>query len=220
MPPKDLSKSEKALKVFDPDPNTGISRVVTKREMVERYPELDHSNGWDWGRYDAPLAKKFILVRFPEQGPIEGYQLRGFRTDQGVSKYIRKDIRDRVVSLQCPVTGVSTNAAGGRIECDHKNGRYDDLSLQEPKTQTVAEFQPLHKNVNTIKREHCKRCKEFGKRFDAKVLGFTVSWLSGGMDYRKDEGGCVGCYWHDVRLFHASLRLIEANTPYGDRSEG
>jgi len=183
-----------------------VSRIVTKDEMVRAYPELDHANGWDWGRYDAPLAQKYILVRFPPKGPIKAYQLKGFRTEQQVNKTIRKDIRDKVVSLPCVVTGVNPNGSNGRIECDHKNGRYDDPKVNEPETQTPEDFQPLHKNVNTIKREHCKRCELSGKRFDAKKLGFTISWLSGGADYSKDAGGCVGCYWHDVKLFHSLLR--------------
>lgn len=174
--------------------------------MVRAFPELDHANGWDWGRYDAPLAQRYILVRFPEKGPIKAYQLQGFRTEQLVNKTIRKDIRDQIVSLPCAVTGVDSNGSNGRIECDHKNGRYDDATVNEPETQKPEHFQPLHKNVNTIKREHCKRCELTGNRFDAKLLGFTISWLSGGPTYSKNNGGCNGCYWHDIKLFHSLLK--------------
>lgn len=206
---KKMSLKEMALDVFKPDPKTGESRVVTKEEMVEAYPELDHQNGWSWGRYDSPLAREYELKRIPEKGPITAYQLLGFKKNQKIFKRIRADILSAVISNPCVVTGVNTNGENGRIECDHKNGRYDDLRVNETSTQSKLDFQPLHKNVNTIKREHCKRCKQTGKRFDAKVLGFTISWLQGEAEYSKENGGCIGCYWYDVRLFHSSLEKSE-----------
>jgi len=201
---KKMSKAEMALDVFRPDAK-GFSRKVTKEEMVGRYPELSHDNGWDWGRYDGKLAQKYNLKRYPETGAIEAYQLLGFRTDSIVKKSIRKDIRDAITSQPCAVTGVNPNGGKGRVECDHKNGRYDDPSVNEHYSQELEDFQPLHKNVNTIKREHCKRCEQTGRRFDARILGFSIPWLEGEERYTKHLG-CTGCYWHDVRHFHASLK--------------
>ena len=201
-----MSKVDMALAVFNPDPQTGISRIVTKEEMVKAYPELNHANGWDWGRYDGPLAKKFELKTFPDTGgPITAYQLIGFSKTKSLNKKIRKDIRDIIKSQPCVVTGVYANGKKLRIECDHKNGRYNDPQVNEVSTQSQNDFQPLHKNVNTIKREHCKSCEITGKRYDAKKLGFTVSWIQGNVEHSGKSDGCVGCYWYDPRDFHLKV---------------
>jgi len=65
-------------------------------------------------------------------------------------------------------------------------------------TQTIEDFQPLHRNANLIKRGHCKSCKENGIRFDARILGFFVGWTKG----KKEYESCVGCYWYDIEDFH------------------
>jgi hypothetical protein len=201
---KKLSLPEMALDVFQPDKN-GWSRIVTKDEMIKRYPKLDHSNGWSWGRYESPLAQKYKLIRIPEKGAILAYQLQGFNQNPIIRKTVRKDIRDKIISSSCVVTGVDGNGDKGRLECDHKNGRYDDPRVNEPGNQELGDFQPLHKNVNTIKREHCKRCEQTGLRFDAKSLGFIYGWTLGGPKYLKSSYGCAGCYWHDVKDFHKKV---------------
>ena len=200
-----MSKADMALAVFNPDPKTGISRIVTKEEMVKAYPELNHGNGWDWGRYDSPLAQKYNLERFPARGAITAYRLNGFKTTKPLNRRIRKDIRDKIISQPCVVTGVDADGANGRIECDHKNGRYNDPQVNEVSKQSITDFQPLHKNVNTIKREHCNSCELTGKRYDAKKLGFAVSWLQGDAKHSGNSDGCVGCYWYDPKDFHSKV---------------
>ena len=200
-----MSKTDMALAVFKPDPATGISRVVTKKEMIKAYPELDHANGWDWGRYDSPLAQTYNLERFPSKGPITAYRLNGFNSAKHLNRRIREDIHKEIISQSCVVTGVDADGSNGRIECDHKNGRYNNPEVNEVSTQSPNDFQPLHKNVNTIKREHCKRCEQTGKRFDAKNLGFAVSWLQGDAKHSGNSDGCVGCYWYDPKDFHSKV---------------
>lgn len=193
---------ELAEEVFQPDEN-GWSREVSKSEMVSRYPQLQHKNGCSWGRSDGKLARKYELKRILKGREVKAYQLCGFRKLADF-KSIRADIRRNIIGRPCVVTGVAqADAEGVRIECDHKNGRYDDPRLNEPPAQTTDDFQPLHRNVNLIKRSHCKRCKATGIRFDATVLGFGVAWTKGGPTRADEPDGCVGCYWHDVRDFHA-----------------
>lgn len=193
-----------AEKVLQPD-SKGFSRLVTKEEMVRQFPELEHKNGCSWGRSDGPLARKYVLQRILKGKEVFGYQLAGFASKSDF-KSIRADIKQQINRLPCVVTGVSpSDAEVARIECDHKNGRYDDVRLEEPSEQYITDFQPLHRNVNLIKRGHCKRCESTGKRFDATTLGFSAPWTHGGPTRPDSPKGCVGCYWHDVKDFHAKI---------------
>jgi len=199
-----MKKWRLAEKVFRPD-SKGFSRWVSKHEMVAAYPELEHKNGCDWGRKSGGLARKY-KIEFKYNGrEVEGYRLVGF-SEQENTRPIRKDIKEKVVCAPCVVTGVSSSFSDiGRIECDHKNGRYDDSRLEEPSEQQLSDFQPLHRNVNLIKRAHCKRCTKTGKRFDATAIGFAIGWTHGGATRPDNPNGCVGCYWHDPKDFHAKV---------------
>ena len=66
----------------------------------------------------------------------------------------------------------------------------------------LDDFQPLSKAANNAKRQHCKRCRETGRRFDAKRLGYRVSQFKGNGVY---NGMCVGCYWHDPKRFNCEV---------------
>lgn len=199
-----MKKWQLAEKVFRPD-SKGFSRYVSKEEMVSAFPQLEHKNGCDWGRKSGGLARKY-KIEFRYNGKeVAGYQLVGLAEDNN-ARPIRKDIKDRIVEAPCVVTGVSASFSDvGRIECDHKNGRYDDDRLEEASSQYVTDFQPLHRNVNLIKRSHCKRCEQTGKRFDATTIGFSAPWTQGGPTRPDNPKGCIGCYWHDVKDFHAKI---------------
>jgi hypothetical protein len=205
-----MKKWQLAEKVFRPD-SKGFSRYVSKEEMVSAFPQLEHKNGCDWGRKSGGLARKY-KIQFRYNGKeVAGYQLVGLAEDNN-ARPIRKDIKDRIVEAPCVVTGVSASFSDvGRIECDHKNGRYDDDRLEEASSQYVTDFQPLHRNINLIKRSHCKRCEQTGKRFDATTIGFSAPWTQGGPTRPDNPKGCIGCYWHDVKDFHAK---ISANYRY------
>lgn len=168
-----------AEKVLQPD-SKGCSRYVSKEEMVSKFPELVHKNGLGWGRKSSGLARKYRIKISYNGKEIAGYRLVGF-SEENNARPIRKDIKERVVDAPCVVTGVSPSFSDiGRIECDHKNGRYDESRLEEPSEQQLSDFQPLHRAVNLIKRAHCKRCVSTGKRFDATSVGFAVGWTQGG----------------------------------------
>ena len=193
-----------AEKVLQPD-SKGCSRYVSKEEMVSKFPELVHKNGLGWGRKSSGLARKYRIEISYNGKEIAGYRLVGF-SEENNARPIRKDIKERVVDAPCVVTGVSPSFSDiGRIECDHKNGRYDESRLEEPSEQQLSDFQPLHRAVNLIKRAHCKRCVSTGKRFDATSVGFAVGWTQGGPTRPDNPKGCVGCYWHDPKDFHAKV---------------
>jgi hypothetical protein len=208
-----MKKWELALKVFKPD-SKGFSRYVSKEEMVKAFPQLEHKNGCDWGRKSGGLARKFKIEFVYDGKEVAGYRLVGL-AEVDNARPIRKDIKERVVAAPCVVTGVSPSFSDtGRIECDHKNGRYDECRVGEPSEQEIEDFQPLHRAVNLIKRSHCKRCSSTGKRFDATNIGFSVGWTKGGPVRPNHELGCVGCYWHDPKDFHAK---VSAGFRYGQR---
>ena len=94
-------------------------------------------------------------------------------------------------------------------ECDFKDGRRDDPRLSDPDRLTLEDFQPLSPGAQAAKREHCGVCRETGRRFDARQLGFAVAQTKGNGAYR---GSCVGCFWHDVRRFHAEVGAKRPNT--------
>ena len=108
------------------------------------------------------------------------------------SNKISYDIKKHYESYNCVVLGV-----GSDIQIDHKDGRKDDFGM--PETQSINDFQPMHRNANTAKRQHCKVCKETNIRFDAKILGYKVSQWIGLKEY---TGNCIGCYWFDPLEFN------------------
>jgi hypothetical protein len=127
---------------------------------------------------------------------VERVRLTGLQ-ESSKEKGIPKAIGDAIRSRRCVVLDVGT-----RIECDHKNGRYESL----PEHLNVEDFQPLSKAANDAKRTHCKECATTGNRYDARRLGFFVGWISRDADASSwKQWGCTGCYWHDPRLFHATV---------------
>jgi hypothetical protein len=55
------------------------------------------------------------------------------------------------------------------------------------------------KSAIRAKQYHCKQCRKTGIRFDAKLLGFSVSETEGTREY---TGSCIGCYWNDPNAFN------------------
>lgn len=44
-----------------------------------------------------------------------------------------------------------------------------------------------------------------GIRFDAKLLGYPMSYYAGGKTHNFEEDACVGCYWYDPLEFKRHL---------------
>lgn len=187
------SKAWQYIEICNLDYNTGFSKLVGI-DLLEKYG-LKTTNGGDWSRDDGPLGKKFNIERIKERGKIVGVQLHGYKKNI-FSNSIKKEIRDFYSKLYCRVLAIR----GSFIEIDHKDGRKDDFGM--PEQQSENDFQPLHRNVNIAKREHCKQCKETNMRFDAKRLGYSVSQFVGNLEYK---GSCIGCFWHDPAEFNTII---------------
>lgn len=197
------TKYEKFLEAAKPNEN-GETELWLYEDLEKLYPgtEFKTKNGGDWCRDDGPL-KKYIIYRYKEKNKTVGIQLKGLRKTE-IEKRIRKDISISIKKQRCRVVDVS----GNNIECDHKDGRYSVEKYNKLEDQKQDDFQPLLRNVNLSKRTHCKKCEETNKRYDAKRLGYSVSFIQGSIDY---EGTCVGCYWYDPREFNKVVSQL-----YGD----
>jgi hypothetical protein len=191
-PYKKGSKPYRFLEICNLDYSNGFSSLVGLEELEQA--GLSTSNGGDWCRSDGTLGKYFNIDRIKEKGKIVGVQLLGYKKNSFSGK-INKEIRDFYKDADCRVLAVGSN-----IEIDHKDGRKDEYGM--PDNQKPEDFQPLHKNANTAKRQHCKECKETNIRFDAKRLGYSVSQWIGTPQY---NGSCVGCFWYDIAEFNANI---------------
>jgi len=185
------SKAHIFFEACDVDLTTGISRIVYIDELIELGLKTD--NGGSWCRSDGPLGRYFNINRAKRGGRIDSVQLLGYAQNEFSNK-IDPRIVKAYKSKHCCILAVG----GKYIEIDHKDGRKNDFKLHD--NQTLDDFQPMHKNANTAKRNHCKHCSNSGVRFNATELGYSCKQFIGTEDY---HGTCIGCYWHDPKEFNA-----------------
>ena len=91
-------------------------------------------------------------------------------------------------------------------EVDHKNGMKNEARVMQNENQKLSDFQPLSKAANDAKRQYCKECKASRIRYDAKRLGYPMSYYAGGSHHNNEEDACVGCYWYDPLEFKKNLQ--------------
>ncbi|MBO5474930.1 MAG: restriction endonuclease [Bacilli bacterium] len=175
----------------------GFSPYITMEEL-ERYHHSFHTtNGGDWCRSDSSyLGKKYTIARELRGGKIFAIKTDGFNKKRKINQSIRSDILKEIQGKRCAILDINTN-----IECDHKDGMKDDWRLNNKDNQRLEDFQPLTKTANDAKRQHCKKCLETGKRYDAKRLGYKESYILGDSNSKT----CVGCYWYDPIKFNQKI---------------
>jgi hypothetical protein len=189
------SLSDLLIELANPNEN-GESRIVSKTEFVGNYSKLYFTNGCNWMR---SLRGQYLYETY---GRGNDWTIKLIGKDNGYSnRSIRPDIIKEIVSNACSHTGFSGTTQNG-MECDHKNGRYDDLNALNTNTQTTEDFQPLCRQANLQKRSDCKSCKISGIRFNAKELGYRKSFIEGDLKY---QGSCKGCYWEDCLRFKRNI---------------
>lgn len=194
-------------KLAQPDEN-GVSRWVSKTEFVGEYAELMFQNGASWCRKESSIAKKYI-VKFDKSvtpgNSVDRIKLDGFRDEDDWigSQAIRSDIKNYYKQKRCVVLGTSNP------EVDHKNGWKNDANAMNIATQKMDDFQALSKAANDAKRQFCKECRRTGIRYDAKKLGYPVSYYEGNEQHSGNEDGCIGCFWYDPIEFRKHLRFEE-----------
>jgi hypothetical protein len=187
----------------------GASRWVQKSEFTGKYKTLYFDNGFPWGRTSSPIAKKYNLENDKTQtsgNSIDRIRLNGFNTSnaRNISQTIRADIKREISKKRCIVLGTN-RSCDHKVEVDHKDGRKVDERIMNTKTQVLDDFQPLSKPANDAKRQFCKECNETNLRYDAKLLGYPISFSKGNINY-TEELGCDGCFWYDPVAFRQELQ--------------
>ena len=204
-----MEKNKTKIELFEelakPDKD-GISRWVNVNEFVGKYQGLQLLNGAGWSRNDGPFGRKYIIERDKSLTPgnkTDAIRTAGFVKDDPYTSYIDPKIKRKIKKLRCVVLGTSNP------ECDHKNGMKNEDRVMQNKAQKFEDFQPLSKAANDAKRQYCKDCKATGIRYDAKQLGYPMSYYKGGATHHNEEDACIGCYWYDPLEFKKHLIFKE-----------
>ncbi len=195
-----MTKTELFIKLAQPNEN-GVSRWVDISEFVGEYACLTFGNGASWARKESMLARKYVIEFDKSITPgngIDRIRLNGLNNGD-YSQHIRADIKRIIRAQRCVVLGTSNP------EVDHKNGMKNEDRVMRNEDQRLEDFQPLSKAANDAKRQYCKECRRTGIRYDAKKLGYPMSYYKGGATHNNEENACEGCYWYDPIEFKKHL---------------
>lgn len=212
------SKKDLFIELANPD-EKGISRWVRTTEFIGRYQSLQLGNGGSFCRKNSSLRKTYIVELDKTQTPgsrIDAIRLAGFNKYSVFRQGIRKDIVDAIRKKKCVMLGVKGTSENTMIEVDHKDGRKNNMRVSDMSTQRLDDFQPLCKAANDIKRQICKNCVKYNKRWDAKnIAGNPYSFYVGDENY-TEELGCVGCYQYDPVEYRISCakKLSQESVDY------
>lgn len=179
----------------------GYSRWVYVTEFAGKYQCLQLLNGAGWSRDDGSFGKKYKIERNKNITPgnkTDAIRTVGFKNGD-YSQYIRADIKKAIKKRRCVILGTSDP------EVDHKNGMKNEGRVMRNEEQRLEDFQPLSKAANDAKSQFCKECRQKGIRFDAKLLGYPMSYYSGVAEHHNEENACIGCYWYDPLEFKKHL---------------
>ncbi len=196
-----MTKTELFVKLAQPDEN-GVSRWVNIGEFVGEYACLTFGNGASWARKESMLARKYVIEFDKSITPgngIDRIRLNGLNNGD-YSQHIRADIKRTIKAQRCVVLGTSNP------EVDHKNGMKNEDRVMRNEDQRLEDFQPLSKAANDAKRQYCKECRRTGVRYDAKKLGYPMSYYKGDATHNNEENACEGCYWYDPIEFKKHLQ--------------
>lgn len=196
-----MTKTELFIKLAQPNEN-GVSRWVDIGEFVGEYACLTFGNGASWARKESMLARKYVIEFDKSITPgngIDRIRLNGLNNGD-YSQHIRADIKRTIRAQRCVVLGTSNP------EVDHKNGMKNEDRVMRNEDQHLEDFQPLSKAANDAKRQYCKECRKTGIRYDAKKLGYPMSYYKGGATHNNEENACEGCYWYDPIEFKKHLQ--------------
>lgn len=199
---KKKTRIELFLELAKPD-NNWVSRWVRKTEFIWDYSDLYFENWCSWGRSDWSLAKKYIVEfdkSLTQWNRVDAIRLNWFNNDSFWTQGIRKDIWDFYSKKRCLILDT------WKPEVDHKNGWKNSKRVMNKETQEFWDFQPLSKAANDAKRQHCKNCKKTWVRFDAKKLGYPISYYTWDERHIWDEDWCIWCFWFDPIAFRKKLK--------------
>ncbi|WP_277218156.1 hypothetical protein [Peptoniphilus vaginalis] len=200
-----MSKKRTKIELFEELANideNGFSRWVNVNEFVDKYQGLQLLNGAGWSRDDGPFGKKYKIERDKSLTPgnkTDAIRTVGFNNCD-YSQHIKSSIKKQIKKQRCVILGTSNP------EVDHKNGMKNEDRVMQNKDQKLSDFQPLSKAANDAKRQFCKECIKTGIRYDAKKLGYPISYYKGTSRHNKEENACDGCFWYDPIEFRKHLK--------------
>jgi len=190
---------QKALALFRPN-----------KEMVSEWVSVDKfaAAGLHWStgngnlRRNTPWNLYELLwdVRRVSGGRSRVTHLRmnGNNPNRKVNQRIRPDIvRELRATGVCNISLLPVHPEDQEV--DHRWGYKEadaHAEVMDVSTQTVDDFQLLHRSLNLLKREACKKCRETGCRFAHPTQGFAegdATW--------SEEVGCRGCYLAQPEMF-------------------
>lgn len=200
------SKNKKIREIFfeisERDKKTGWGKKIHISQFKGKIDLTN--NGVQWIRPNSGPEK---IMAWPEIGKGNRkvwFQAQGFWKINKEDRPISSKILNIIKKKRCVITLLKPSREN-KIECDHKNGRYNDERVKNLATQIINDFQPLHESMNKKKREACKKCTDSGIRFDAKEFGYKKSYTKGNEKHDGTINGCVGCFWFDVLEFRSNL---------------
>lgn len=234
-----LSKMELFKKLGDYDENTKTTRFVNKDEFIGEYALLFFKNGGDWCRNSAIKTSIYKFATMKSNGTeinipwktteteakiieedfrtncniIKGnnqvyyFKIFGIKSEESTHP-IRKDILDYYKKIPCVNCG-----SNSELQCDHKNGLYNDLRVLDAKTQTLDDFQSLCRHCNCQKRQVEKKTKETSKRYSASNIPslsiFGIDFIEGNETINfEDVNALKGTYWYDPIEFMKQIKII------------
>lgn len=200
-----MTKKKTKIELFEElaeiDDN-GYSRWVSVEEFVGKYQGLQLLNGAGWSRDDGSFGKKYIVER--DKSITQGNRTDAIRTigfnDVDYSQHINASIKRHIRKQRCVILGTSNP------EVDHKNGMKNESRVMRNEDQRLSDFQPLSKAANDAKRQFCKECIRTGIRYDAKKLGYPMSYYKAGATHGGEENACEECFWYDPLEFRRHLK--------------
>jgi hypothetical protein len=129
------------------------------------------------------------------------------------TRAIRKDILEYYKTKSCVNCG-----SNAELQCDHKNGLYNDPRVLNLETQTLDDFQSLCRHCNCQKRQVEKKTRETGKRYGATNIPlmrpFGIDYIEGNetMDV-SDPNALKGTYWYDPIAFTTYIHMQHQQLP-------
>ena len=198
-----MTTNKTAAKIFIENyvDENGWSDVIFVEDLITKYGnKFVSQNGCQWARDNEASCRFYNVKRFNAKelgmkqyhwNKVVAVQVQGKKEHQDCNHSIPAAVKTALKGVPCAVLGVIANF----LEIDHKNGRYDADKYE------LQDFQPLSKAVNDAKREHCKKCRASGVRFQASKLGYSVDYIEGD----ESSAFCQGCYWNDPQAFNRTV---------------
>lgn len=157
-------------------------------------------NGSAYFQSDRGLGKRYVIEKNRDKGNRLSYvRTVGFAYYHQVerSSKIPLEVKKWLRGFPCSMCGTTAD-----ITFDHKDGNKQPIEYPNK-----DDFQTLCRHCNAVKREICKKCSGTSVRFDAKSLGYQISWTEGTERFQPMHPRCFGCYWYSPFTFRGKLTL-------------